>query len=299
MAGRPLVPVLFALLLATAGCSALAPGSGGGTPSESLTPVPVPGEAADYPPGVTAEGVVNPERLAFAHDQALGNASYRLHSNRSTYFGNESVRSRIDIDLRLARDRTYLAAVETAGPLGPVILGSPPARARYWANGTLYASRITRESDVIYSLTPADRNPFATWQYWSGTAAFGGESSVRASRYERIFRAIPTRVVGNRTVNGTTVYVLEGRRPSDSSFTAGPADAVGPSGPEPALRATVTEDGLIRSLHLRYRAYDDGDEYDVDWRITYREVGNVTVGEPPWLDGAVAADRERRRSAIR
>jgi hypothetical protein len=297
MLGRPLVAVALAALLATAGCSGLAPGSGD-QPTESLTPVPVPGEGADYPPGVSADGVVNPERLAFAHDQAVGNTSYRLRSNRSTYFGNDSLRSRIDLDLRLDRNRTYLTAVETAGPRGPVILGRPPARARYWANGTLYASRIDRDGDVTYSLTRADRSPFATWQYWSGTAAFGGESSYRANRYEQMFRAIPTRVVGNRTVNGTTVYVLEGRRPGDSGFTAGPADAVGPSGPHPALRATVTEDGLIRSVHLRYRAYDDGDEYDVDWRITYRELGNVTVGAPPWLDRAVAADRERRRSVI-
>ncbi|WP_276261256.1 DUF7537 family lipoprotein [Haloglomus litoreum] len=297
MVGRPPAVVVLAVLLATAGCSGLAPGSGG-PPTESLTPAPVPAGSADYPPGVTAEGVVNPERLALAHDQVLENRSYRLRSNRSTYFIDDSVRSRIDLDLRLDRNRTYLAAVETAGPRGPVILGRPPARARYWANGTLYASRITRDGEVTYSLTRADQSPFATWQYWSGTAAFGGESNYRASRYEAIFQAIPTRVVGNRTVDGTTVYVLEGRRPSDSGFTAGPADAVGPSGPGPALRATVTEDGLVRSLHLRYRAYHDGDEYDVDWRISYRALGNVTVGEPPWLDRAVSADRERRRSAI-
>jgi hypothetical protein len=295
MDGRALPAVAVALLLLTAGCGGLAPGgdSAGDEPTESLTPVAVPEAGADYPPGLTADGISAPARLSQAHGRALANQSYRLRSNRTTYFTNGTVRSRIDLDLRLARNRTHLAAVETAGPEAPVVLGRPPARARYWSNGTLYLSRVTRDGRTTYSLTRATQSPFATWQYWSGTAAFGGESSYRASRYETIFRAIPTRVVGNRTVNGTTYYRLAGRRTTDASFTAGPADSVGPAGPGPALRATVTEDGFVRSLRLHYRAFVDGEEYTVDWRITYRGVGNVTVGEPPWLGRAVDANRGR------
>jgi len=286
--------LLVAFLAVTAGCGGIVAdgGGGGATDAGSLTPAPVPTASADYPPGLSAEGVVDPERLARAHGRTVEGVSYRLRSNRTTRFANGTLRSRIDLDLRLGRNRSHLATVRTAGPGAPVILGQPPARGQYWSNRTLYANRIVREGRTTYSLMRASENPRATWRYWAGTAAFGGGSSYRASRFAAIFEAIPTRVVGTRTVNGTTLYELEGRRAESAAFTAGPADAVGPAGPGPTLRATVDEDGRIRSLHLRYRSYDDGDEYAVDWRIRYGAVGAVGVREPPWLDRAVAASRD-------
>ena len=131
MAGRRSGSLALALLLLTAGCGGFAPGAGdGGT---GLTPAPVPTAGEAYPPGIGASGVVDPQTLARAHERTLENASYRLHSNRSTYFTN----------------------------------------------------------------------------------------------------------------------------------------------------------GSVRSLHLRYRAFDDGAEYTVDWRVRYRQVRNVTVTEPAWLDRAL------------
>jgi hypothetical protein len=295
MVARPTVALALGALLVTAGCSGLSPG--GGEPSPSFTPAPVPDAPGAYPPGVTADGVVAPDRLARAHVRTIENVSYRLHSNRSTYYTNGSLRSRIDLDLRLSRNRSHLARVRTAGPRGPVILGRPPASAVYWSNRSVYASRVTRGDDTIYSVLDASANPFATWNYWSGTAGFGGESSHPAARYAGIFRDVPTTLAGETTTDGTTVYRLQGRRTRGAAFAVGPVDAAGPAGPEPALRATVTGDGLVRSLHLRYRAFQDGEEYVVDWRIRYRQVGNVTVEEPPWLDRAVAGTRDRRGTA--
>lgn len=284
--------LLLVCVLVTAGCGGSLPGVGGGNGGgggSELTPAPVPTGAADYPPGITAEGVVSPEQLALAHSRAVENVSYRLRSNRSTYYPNGTLRSRIDIDLRLARNRTHLVAVRTAGPRGPVILGVPPARGRYWSNGSLYVSRLTRDGETSYSLTRASEGPIATWRYWAGTAAFGGESSYAAARYAGFFGDIPTSVVGRRTTNGTTRYRLRGEGAQSPSFAVGPADAV----EAVKLTATVDRAGFIRSLRLRYRVRtDDGRRYRVDWRIRYSERGNVTVGEPPWLDRAVASERE-------
>ena len=103
-----------------------------------------------------------------------------------------------------------------------------------------------REGRTTYSLIRASENPRATWRYWAGTAAFGGGSSYRASRFAAIFEAIPTRVVGTRTVNGTTLYELEGRRAESAAFTAGPADAVG------------YRDGLVAAGDGRVARYEDG-----------------------------------------
>ncbi|PSP97647.1 hypothetical protein BRC89_10935 [Halobacteriales archaeon QS_4_70_19] len=285
MAGRRSGSLALALLLLTAGCGGFAPGAGdGGT---GLTPAPVPTAGEAYPPGIGASGVVDPQTLARAHERTLENASYRLHSNRSTYFTNGSVRSRIDLTLHLSRDRHHRAVVRTAGPHGPVILGRPPASAVYWSNRSLYASRLIRGDRTLYSVTSDASAPVATWSYWAGTAAFGGESSYAAARYAGFFRDIPTTVAGSRTRNGTTYYRLRGRGTEATAFAADPVDAVGPAGPGPMLRATVSEDGLVRSLHLRYRAFDDGAEYTVDWRVRYRQVRNVTVTEPAWLDRAL------------
>jgi hypothetical protein len=168
-------------------------------------------------------------------------------------------------------------------------VGRPPASAIYWSNQSLYASRIERDGGTVYSLTRATRNPFATWQYWSGTAAFGGESSYATARYAGFFRAIPTRVVDNRTVNGTTVFELRGQGARSPAFAVGPATSVD----DVRLRATVTEDGLVRSLRLRYVATHEDGSYRVAWTIAYPERGGVRVVNPSWLDRAVAANRDR------
>lgn len=282
--------LLLAALLVTAGCGLpVGDGSSGNGSDGSLTAAPVPADRADYPPGITAGRVTAPDRLARAHGRAIENVSYRLRSNRSTYYPNGTLRSRLDLDLRLSRARHHRAAVRTAGPAAPVILGRPPASAVYWSNRSLYASRIERDGDTVYSLTQATSNPFATWQYWSGTAAFGGGSSYPTARYAGFFRAIPTRVVNNRTVNGTTVFELRGREARSPAFTVGPAERV----EDVRLRATVTEDGLVRSLRLRYVATHEDGRYRVAWTIAYPERGGLGVGDPPWLDRAIAANRDR------
>lgn len=284
--------VVLALLVMTAGCSGLvADGGGGDADGADLTPAPVPTDTIDYPPGVSSEGVVDAQRLARAHGRTVENVSYRLRSNRTTRFSNGTLRSRFDLDVRLGGNRSYLATVRTAGPAGSVLIGEPPARARYWSNRTLYANRIVRDGETTYSVLRAEDNPVVTWQYWASTAAFGGGPSYRAGRYAAVFDAIPTRVVGERTVNGTTVYEVRGRRTESTAFTVGSVEAVRPAGPGAVLNATIDEDGRIRSLHLRYRALDGDAEYTVDWRIRYGSVGGVRVADPPWLDRAVEGSR--------
>jgi hypothetical protein len=296
MVTRPPGTLALAALLVLAGCGGFASNAPGvGEPSPSFTPAPVPDAPAAHPPGITAERVVDPARLADAHVRSIEGVSYSLRSNRSTYYPNGTLRSRIDIDLRLSRNRSHVAVVRTAGPEGSVIIGPPPASAVYWSNQSLYASRVGHDGDSIYSILDDSANPIATWNYWTTTAAFGGPDGHPSVRYADFFGSIPTTVVDNWTVNGTTLYQVRGRRPASPAFTVDEVDAVGPAGSGPALQATVTEDGLVRSLQLRYRAFDDGEEYTVDWRIRYRAVGNTTVSEPSWLDRAVAENRNLRR----
>ncbi|PSP52670.1 hypothetical protein BRC67_03580 [Halobacteriales archaeon QH_3_68_24] len=75
--------LLAVLLVVTAGCGALPAGTDQPTAADTLTPVPVPNATDDpgpdgesLPPGVSANGTLDVDRLARAHADALAGTSY-------------------------------------------------------------------------------------------------------------------------------------------------------------------------------------------------------------------------------
>lgn len=270
--------LLACLLLVTAGCNVPA-GGGSGEPTRTVTPVPVPAEET-LAPGVTDEGVVNPRALADAHAGVLAGTSFRLSVNRTVRGANGTLRDRLRLDLALAADRGYRAEAATAGPDAPVFLGTPPANATFWSNGSTYARKLTRDGETTYNtFTPVEGA--GTWQYWARTVPFGGQRASPRAFLTRTFRAVDTTVVGRADANGTTVYRLRGNTTTER------LDAQIDDPRNVSLTATVTERGLVRSLSLRYVGTMDGEPVRVTRTVAYRDVGATTVERPPWLERAV------------
>jgi hypothetical protein len=285
--------VLVVLAVVLAGCPALGPQppptgaeSGGESEDGSVT-------AASYPPGVTDSGVTDATALAEAHADITGDASYTLRSNRTIRYTNGDLASRLLVRLRLAADRQFHVRASTAGPEGPLLLGTTPAGGEYWSNGTVYVRALTREGETTYNRFSPPDNFVGTWRYWRATVPFGGEDGHAAETIGGLFRDVPTEVVDVRSEAGTTVYRLSGEGAHSGSFAkAGP----GPVG-DVTLGATVTESGLVRGFDLSYVTFLGNRSVRVDWSLRYRDVGNTSVDRPAWFDRAV--DGSGNRSSAR
>jgi hypothetical protein len=267
-------------LLVLSGCNAPT-GGVNETPAETATAAPVPSDST-LAPGVTEAGVVDPERLAAAHRAAIENRSYTLIANRTEQYGNGTVRSGLRIRVELAADRGYHARAATAGPDGPVFLGTPPASAVFWSNGSVYVRRLTNDDSTIYNEFRPREGGAGTWKYWVATVPFGGGQADPTSFYTGVFRSVAVDTVERGTDGDMVVYRLRGSELRQASFTGEFADVRNVS-----LRATVTERGLVRSLRLRFTGTVDAEPVRVEWRVRYRDVSATTVERPGWFERAV------------
>lgn len=270
---------VVACLVILAGC----PAAGTQTSTTALTPAPVPDDAT-YPPGIAAGGVVDPARLATAHDRALDETSFTITSNRTLRAANGSLRSGLTVRVRLATNRSYHVWARTAGPAGPTFLGSPPVRAEFWGNGSVYVRAVSRDGSprTYNEFTPPDAF-VGTWRYWQSTVPYGGEAGYASETFETLFRSIPTRLTGTRAAGATTLYRLSGSRAASTAFAdvgAGPITDL-------AFEAWVAESGVVRSLDLSYRRTVDGRPVTFEWSLAYERVGRTTVQRPPWFDRAI------------
>ena len=275
--------VWLCLLVVLAGCNAPVGAGGGGTadtpPAATAAPVP---EDSTLAPGLADEGVVDPERLTDAHTGAISDDSYTLVANRTERYGNGTVRSGLRIRVELAADRGYHVRTATAGPDGPVFLGTPPASGAFWSNGSVYVRRLTNDDSTIYNEFRPREGGAGTWTYWVTTVPFGGGQADPTSFYTGVFRSVAVDTVERDTDGDSVVYRLHGSELREASFTGEFADVRNVS-----LRATVTERGLVRSLRLRFTGTVDGEPVRVEWQVRYRNVSATTVERPGWFERAV------------
>jgi hypothetical protein len=280
--GRVSVAAL-ALCLLLSGCSTLSPNPEPRPGTTTATPAPVPTAGPDgtLAPGLTREGVVDARTLAVAHVARLADRSYTLTATRTTRYPNGTLRERLELNLSLGADRSYLAHAETAGPRAPVFLGRPPASAAFWSNGSVYTRRLTHAGSTTYT-TFQPTNGAGTWQYWARTVPFGGRGGNPRGFLTRTFTAIPTRTTGRAVDSGPTTYTVVGTR-ATATIELGVEDPR-----EVDLRAEVTADGLVRSLTLTYVGTVDGRTVEVTRRLRYDRVGATDVTRPPWVDRALS-----------
>lgn len=291
----PTAVALLALAMLVVAAAVVGTGAGGpaasSEPAATATPEPttfrtVAGDR--YPPGLSAEGVVDPVLLGRAHEEALEGESYTLSSNRTVRYANGTLRSQLGVRVRLAGNRSYLARARTAGPYAPVFLGRPPAHGVYWSNGTVYARRLTRDGERVYNtFEPANGLSGAgRWQYWTTTVPYGGGLRDPERLYGQVFGAMSVSVITTHEPDGRRRHVLLGGADRVPSFLDG-ADARNVT-----VSASVSDRGVVRSFQVRYETTVDGKDVVVEWRIRYDDVGRTTVERPPWLDRALRGERE-------
>lgn len=259
-------------MVVLAGCGgAVAPGPDG-TPTRTVTPAPVPEgtgtpqSPSELAPGVTAEGVFDPVRLADAHAAVLSNTSFTAVREERRRYANGSLRSsyRSTVRMSAAGDRFHYELNQT-----DVRDGRPVEQrlARY-ADGSVVYVATTRGRETTYSVVGGPEAPAdpSTVLPGNATARFG---------VLRLFGSLRFDVRGNRTVEGRTVYRLT---VENGSRTLGGLRNV-------SMDATVRDDGLVTAYRLSYRVGD----VRIDVAVEFRRVDETAVTRPDWLPSARSA----------
>lgn len=254
----------LACLLVVAGCSGT-PVADPSTVDEVATPAPVPTESLPedrIAPGVSTDGIVDPERLADAHNEYLHERSYTRVSGTTYRFENGTVlaRNTFNRSHAPATNRQLLERDSVGGP-------GPRTNYTEWANGTVAVERIERDGAVRY--TWRERPDERYRHHGGGIATFIAEQD-------------PT-VVGKRQANGTTEYVLVSRNATGLRLLE-QVEATRET--TPRLVAVVTREGLVRSAQVTVRGRYHGTPVRVRLHYAITDVGETTVARPPWLDEA-------------
>lgn len=266
----PRRPLLTALLLVLAGCSGT-PVADSPTTDTIATPAPVPTDDLhddELAPGLTQEGIVDAERLARAHQQFLSNHSFRRAGGTRYRFENGTLlfHTTYNRTVDRAADRQLLEF----GQVGP---WRQNERYAEWANESLVVERIARNDTVRYERRP--RTDRTLGYLGGGVAEFVAEREPR--------------VVGQRTRNGTTEYVLVAAAESGPRLL----EQIGANRTStPRLVAVVTRQGVVRSVELTVSGTYEGAPIRVRNYYVLSGLGEATVTRPPWLDTALNATRE-------
>lgn len=285
---RALLAAVGGGVLAGVGLSAAAQlVAGGDTETAAREQTVTPSRPSVTAPGVSATGVVDASALGAAHTDALEDVGYTLSTTRTVHDMEQRLRSSLSLEVALDSTRTYLTTVATAGPDAPVLLGSPPSQATYWSDGEVYLRAFSTDGETTYnSFRPPDGHA-STWQYWVNTVPFGGQVGTATRYFSTLFGAVPTTLVDEATVDGTTVYRLRNTQSTPQRSTAEleavlDLDAVR----DIDLTAGVDDRGIVRSLGLAHVG-DGPDPVTVRREITYTDIGDTSVGRPPWYDRAL------------
>lgn len=298
------VLALAAVLLAT-GCAALS-----GSPPEppTVTPAPVPensptpfGPPARLAPGVTSDGIVEPEAVVAAHRRALSNQSYTavvattvVSAGRPNRTANGSAFNETSGALLVASREvrrvgaggvpvSLIRAVE--GPLArpvPVVPGgergavAPPVTVATWTNDTVGYRRVSGDGRVAHARVPQE-------------ATVAGETPPPSVLARALFEAVPTRVATSAHPGGLVqVSGYASRLDADVAYPL--ADRV--AAPQQLrLEAEVAPSGLILELEVRYRGTLEGRPVAVEYAVDRRDLGTTAVGRPVWVAGVANESR--------
>lgn len=262
--------LMVVLAVAVAGCSAFAPGGGTPTPAETVTPVrvptdtPEPGADLSLPPGVFANGTVDPAALGRAHRAALGDRSFTWNA---TYEQRDrdagAVVDSVDKRLRVGADGAYVLRTERSeSEYQTLYADETGSYTRLVLNNRSVERYLENAIDYRHYLTM----PGSLYEYLSTDSATVTRTTVGGSEYVRVHLTAPPASIRERHPKQTV-----------RNYTA---------------TAYVTPDGLVRALVVDYDYTLRTDHIAVSLRISYDRLGATTVDQPPW-----AAAMERNRTA--
>ena len=261
--------LLAVLLVVTAGCGALPAGTDEPTTTDTLTPVPVPNatdepgpDGESLPPGVSANGTLDVDRLARAHADALAGTSYT---------------------------ETLARTVTVAG--APTTVGQSLRRVAVDGNATLVERAGTRlvPRRTIYSdsrgtyLRVSDSNRTRVVEL-SGSGRVPTPGATVSSFLDG--PAVEVTPVERR---GTVLYrltVTPDERPGALEARQGTVAASNVS-----VTALVARSGFVRELSMTYDRDDGARQQRVRIAVEYTGLGTTDVSRPPWVP--VNESRER------
>lgn len=278
IATRTMTVLVCCVLLA--GCGAPLGGGDRAADTPTLTPVAPP---TDDPatrlvaPGVTASGSVEAATLADSHVSTLSERSYRLRTVQTVYTSDGQLRERFLVDTTVRQPDRFLSRVETTGPSAPVILGRPPASASFWSNGTVYLRALSRDGETTYNEYER-ASQAASWRYWARTAPFGGSGGSSRTFIADVFGSVQTTRVPDAGA-ASSIQLAGDRADGPLLGVAEPRNLT--------LEATVSEEGYLVRLVLRFTGELEGESVRVSRRVVYSEVGTARIERPPWTGRAL------------
>ncbi|QGN06315.1 hypothetical protein Hrd1104_02745 [Halorhabdus sp. CBA1104] len=255
------------VLIALAGCS----GFGGETPTETLSPVPVPSEAPESGPGstilpgISPDGTIESAVLADAHRSALRNRSFVWTESyeRRARFGSVTDRKQADRHLVFESPTEYFYSASE-----PVLWRDSTSvfldGSAVYADGDYRYIRRSADGDVRYDRRSLD------------TAAPARFRSLSARAVER-YLALDSVDVTPIQVAGTRQYRLVGGRPAGN--WSDQLDAFN-------VTARVTAEGLVRNLSVSYALGGNSSSRYITYQFDFTAVGAASPTEPPWLTAA-------------
>lgn len=265
---RDLGVVLVVALVALAGCNGLAPGGPAGTPTETVTAVPIesPTATATATPVpstfawlVAGEGVAVDD-LYESHISVLSNRSFTLVWTRQTVGGSGPIAASYDRRIAVVNDSTYSRRATGSATDGVVRTFSDPSglyRQVEAANGSRQNFSSPDEATNVrahYALLGASTVDL----HFVGEDARVRYVEREGTRYAQLFSTTAPDYLDSVY----TEYDV-------SNFTA---------------TVWVHPDRYIRTVYYEYTLADDGERMQVGERFTYTAVGETTLDQPPWVE---------------
>lgn len=264
------VVLLAAVLVATSGCNALTDGNEL-TPPSRVTPVAVPTDAptptpvGHLAPGLTRDGLTDPNELVDAHAAVLANTSFTLREEWTLESPNGTVLARRVRTVRVEGDESY-TVLDRTGALGP-------RHRETWSGTEGHVSRTSHDDATSYDRLPLSGSPHdeAVWE--------------PGALFYRAFEPQWNPTVGRLDRNGTTLYHLDNIYPSGPSNN-GITARIDPRGvvrnysvydPDPAVSRVPSATLSIRSVEIT-------------------DIGTTTVERPAWYDRAMDRTRAANRT---
>jgi hypothetical protein len=239
-----------ALLITLAGCGAISPGDS--DPTETAVETTVDG-------GTDADQPVDAFELAEAHRDVLANQTFTATTAINVQYANGTAALRQFGRTRIDPETGAVLLRQTAGGSDPGQFGAPvDGTVDWWANGSGTVFRVSHENgSVAYSERSTRSVPRV-------------EQATRWEDVAALLSALDARFVYGDTVvaTGSDVRVAYGQ-PSDLTVTA-----------------RVSDGEYLDSYTVSYEVTRDGTPVQVTRTVRFTNVGETTVEQPSWVEGA-------------
>lgn len=267
---RPVLALLLALVVATAGCNSLV--SDGPSPDATRTTEPLSGNLA---PGLSASGVTDAWALAANHSRILQEDSFTSRGKYVARYRNGTVLRYLKSTYRVGKRSDHYRSVSRFGGQRSMFFDNATGRVERWSNGNQTLGLVATHGTTRYTRYDEPRpRVFGTSQ----ERLFTLFSSMNATRVERATTNASGppryRVTASRVARPATLASTTGMRAFDTVRNA-------------TLVAVVDSWGIVHSYRLEFVGVRGNETLRVVETRRYSAIGTTTASRPPWYGEAV------------